>query len=286
MIRESITSIGPSSGAGLSVTSQGGETYTAKMGNGVEYPIHQEAWSIKTDYYLDTFVHHLPEIVADLQRDGNPLGRVLEMGVARGVLSIGIALLTGDATRLVGIDIEEKAHTLVTRNAQANGVAHKIEVRIGDLFAPVQPGEEFDLIFGELPIIPVDAEEQRRYIADGYASEILNISGGPDGRYFVDKLIQEGAPHLRPGGALVLIQPSFIGVERSLQLLAEARLTASVLVRRAWRLADTKFTRSNKGYIEKTTGYRFSQNDAGEDIFYLTILKGVKPTTVGEHTQS
>jgi len=180
----------------------------------------------------------------------------------------------------VGIDIEEKAHTLVTRNATANGVDHKIEVRIGDLFAPVQPGEFFDLIFGELPIIPVDAEDQRRYIAEGYASEILNISGGPDGRFFVDKLIQEGATHLRPGGAVVLIQPSFIGVERSLDLLARAGLVGSVLVRREWRLADTKFTRANKGYIEKSTGYRFAQNAAGEDIFYLTILKGVKPAGI------
>jgi SAM-dependent methyltransferase len=282
MIRESITSIGPSSGQGLSVTSQGGDTYTAKMGNGVDYPIHQEAWSIKTDYYLDTFVHHLPEIIADLQQSGNPLNRVLEMGVARGVLSIGIALLTGEETRLVGIDIEEKAHLLVTRNAEANGVAHKIEVRIGDLFAPVQPGESFDLIFGELPIIPVNAEEQRSYIADGYASEILNISGGPDGRFFVDKLIDQGATHLRPGGAVVLIQPSFIGVEKSLELLAQAGLTGSVLVRREWRLDDTKFTRSNKGYIEKTTGYRFPQNEAGEDVFYLTILKGVKPSVAGD----
>ncbi len=277
MIKESITSIGPGSGQGLSVTSQGGETYTAKMGNGVEYLILQEAWSIKTDYYLDTFVHHLPEIIADLQEGGNPLQRVLEMGVARGVLSIGIALLTGEETRLVGIDIEEKAHLLVTRNARANRVEHKIEVRVGDLFAPVQPGECFDLIFGELPIIPVDAEEQRNYIADGYASEILNISGGPDGRFFVDKLIEQGATHLRPGGAVVLIQPSFIGVEKSLELLAQAGLTASVLVRREWRLADTKFTRANKGYIEKTTGYHFPHNVAGEDIFYLTILKGVKP---------
>jgi|GEM_PF-1426598 len=286
MIRESITSIGPSNGAGLSVTSQGGDTYTAQMGNGVSYPIHQEAWSIKTDYYLDTFVHNLPEIIADLQRDGNPLNRVLEMGVARGVLSIGIALLTGEDTHLVGIDIEEKAHTLVTRNAEANGVDHKIEVRIGDLFAPVQPGEEFDLICGELPIIPVDAEEQRGYIADGYASEILNISGGPDGRFFVDKLIRQGAAHLRPGGALVLIQPSFIGVDRSLALLAEAGLTGSVLVRREWRLDDTKFTRSNKGYIEKTTGYRFPQNGAGDDIFYLTILKGVKSAATNNSVPS
>ena len=98
----------------------------------------------------------------------------------------------------------------------------------------------------------------------------------------MDKLIDQGATHLRPGGAVVLIQPSFIGVEKSLELLAQAGLTGSVLVRREWRLDDTKFTRSNKGYIEKTTGYRFPQNEAGEDVFYLTILKGVKPSVAGD----
>lgn len=272
---ETLTSIGVAVNQGLSRSSSGGDTYLAQMGNGMSYPIHQEAWSIKTDYYLDTFVHYLPEIIADLQRGGNPVKHVLEMGVARGVLSIGIALLTDADTRLVGIDIEEQAHALVMKNAQRNQVAAKIEVRIGDMFSPVQPDERFDLIFGEMPFIPVDPEKQRQYIVEGYASEILNISGGVDGRDFVDTLITQGAQYLSPGGALVLIQPSFIGVEKTNELFAAHGLTGSVLVSREWRLDDTKFTRNSKAYIEATTGYCFPQNDAGEDVFYLTIMKGV-----------
>jgi SAM-dependent methyltransferase len=278
VIKESITSVGPSGNpeAGISLTSSGGDFYVAKMQNGLEYKIAQEAWSIKTDYYLDTFVHHLSGIIANLQENGNPVKRVLEIGVARGVLSIGIALLTGEDTRIVGIDIEEKAHALVTKNARANGVEHKIEVRIGDLFSPVQAGEKFDLIIAELPIIPVDPAKQQRYIAEGYASEILNISGGADGRDFVDALIVQGAPFLNPGGAIVLIQPSFLGTEVTIQRYAAVGLTGEVLVNKPWRLRDTKFTYNNKDYIAATTGYIYPTNSNGDEIFYLTILKGVK----------
>jgi methylase of polypeptide subunit release factors len=221
-------------------------------------------------------VYHLPDIIADLRRSGNPLKKVLEMGVARGVLSIGIALLTDEDTHIVGIDIEEKAKTLVGRNAMTNSVYDKIEVRIGNLFEPVQPGETFDLIFGELPIIPVDPVQQQQYIAEGFASEILNISGGVDGRYFIDLLITQGARFLNPGGALVLIQPSFIDVEKTLALFDQHGLTGTVLVSRPWRLDDTKFTRQNKGYIEAVHHYTFPQNEAGDEIFFLTILRGSK----------
>ena len=252
---ETLTSVGPGASDGLSRTSSGGDTYQAKMSNGMSYPVHQEDWSVKTDYYLDTFVHYMPEIIADLQQGGNPVKSVLEMGVARGVLSIAIALLTDPDTRLVGIDIEEKSHALVTKNAQLNQVEDKIEVRVGDLFAPVQEGETFDLVFGEMPIIPVDPDEQAQHIANGHASEILNISGGWDGRYFVDEIISQGVQYVNPGGAILLIQPSFIGVEKSKALLAEQGLDGSVLFQREWKLNDTKFTRSNKAYIEKTTGY-------------------------------
>jgi len=266
----------PARAMGLTMTSSGGDTYTAVMKNGQQYNVHQEDWSVKTDYYLDTFVYNLPDLVTQLKQTGNPLKSILEMGVARGVLSIGFALLTDADTHIVGIDIEEQAKTLVTQNAQVNRVADKIEVRIGDLFAPVQAGETFDLIFGELPFIPVDPVLQQQYIADGHASEILNVSGGPDGRYLVDVLITQGARFLNPGGALLLIQPSFIGVEKTMNLLAEQGLTGKVLVSREWRLDDTKFTRQIRGYIEALNPVAFPQNAKGEDVFYLTILMGIR----------
>lgn len=261
---------------GLTMTSAGGDTYTASMANGRQYTVRQEAWSVKTDYYLDTFVHHLPDVVDHLTHVGVELNRVLEMGIARGVLSIGLALLTGDDTRIVGIDIEDDAVALVAENAQANGVGERIQVRIGNLFEPVRSGETFDLIFGELPFIPVDPELQAQYVAAGHASEILNVSGGPDGRTLVDQLIAQGAPLLNSGGALVLIQPSFIGVDRTMALLTEHGAPGHVLVSREWRLDDTKFTRNSRSYIEGVHPEAFKTTEDGDDVFYLTIIVGVK----------
>lgn len=261
---------------GLTMSSSGGDTYTATMNNGRQYSVRQEDWSVKTDYYLDFFVYNLPDVVAHIRRTGNTLARILEMGVARGVLSIGFALLTDEDSRIVGIDIEENARTLVSANAEMNGVAEKIEIRIGDLFEPVHADEAFDLIFGELPFIPVDPVLQQQYIADGHASEILNISGGPDGRYLVDPLITQGARLLKPGGALLLMQPSFIGVERTLELMAEQELVGRVLLSREWRLDDTKFTKASRDYIESLNPAAFPANAKGEPVFYLTIVIGVK----------
>ncbi len=259
---------------GLTMTSAGGDWYTATMKNGLRYTVRQEEWSVKTDYYLDTFVYHLPDLVEHVARTGNALKRVLEIGVARGVLSIGMALLTGDDTTVVGIDIEQNARALATENAILNGVASRLDIRIGDFFEPVLPDEKFDLIFGELPFIPVDPLVQRHYVSEGHSSEILNISGGADGRDLVDILITQGPRFLNPGGAILLIQPSFIGIEKTVALLAEQGLVATILVRREWLLDDTKFTKSTRHYIEGLNPAAFSKNPEGQDVFYLTVIMG------------
>lgn len=261
---------------GISRSTQGGHAEVATMANGLSYTIHQEDWNAKSDYYLHTFVHYLSEIMPLLREEGNPLQSVLEMGIARGVLSIGVALLTDANTRIVGVDIEARSKELVAVNAAHNGVENRIEVRIGDMFAPLEAGETFDFILSEMPFIPVAAAEQAEFIAQGHASEILNISGGPDGRKFIDKLISDGAPHLAEGGSLVFVQPSFIGVEKTLDMLAQQGLQGRVIAQKPWRLDDTKFTRRQKPYIEATTGYTFPTDETGNDIFYITLVKGTR----------
>lgn len=261
---------------GLTLTFEGGDTYAATMSNGTRFTVRQEDWSVKNDYYLETFVHHLPDLVRDIRATGNRLENILEMGIARGVLSIGLALLTDDDTRIVGIDIEDNATALVAANAADNGVGHKIAVRIGDMFDPVSEDETFDLVFGEMPFIPVDPILQERYIGEGHASEILNVSGGPDGRKFVDALIAQGASYVREGGALMLAQPSFIGIQTTLDLMAAHGLRGRVAVTREWRLADTRFTLRSRPYIESLYPSAFSLNDAGDAVFAVTILVGIK----------
>lgn len=263
--------------SGLTLTSEGGNRYEARVANGLCYVLEQENWSVKTDYYLDTFVYHLADILDNLRAGGNPLRRVLEMGIARGVLSIGVALLTEPDTTLVGVDIAPGADELVRKNAAQHGVAERISVRIGDMFEPIGEDEPFDLIISEMPFIPVDPTEQARLIDEGYGSEILNVSGGADGRYFIDIIITQAARYLAPGGAVVFIQPSFIGVEKSLQLLAEHGLKGEVLFQREHRLQDTRFTHSIKDYIEAVGKMRFAKNAQGEEVFHLTLIKGEKP---------
>lgn len=167
-------------------------------------------------------------------------------------------------------------HTLVDENAHLNNIPGRIEVRAGDMFAPVKPNETFDLIIGEMPFIPVDPAAQEKYIAQGHHSEILNISGGADGRHFIDIMITQSAPLLNRGGSLVFIQPSFVGVSQSLDLLAQHGLEGSVFFKKPWMLHHTKFTQSNRGYIEKMTGYSFPKNDHGESYFEITMIKGKK----------
>lgn len=260
----------------LTVITGGGDTYTAHMKNGLSYTIDQEDWSLRHDYYLDMFVEYLPVIIDDLQAGGNPLRTILEMGIARGVLSIGIALLMKDQTKIVGIDIDEEAKTLVAKNAATNGVEQTIEVRIGNLFEPVAAGETFDMIIGELPMNVIDLQRTQEYIDAGYELEVLNIGGGADGRYFIDALIKEGVKYLNPSGAVVFIQSSFISVDKTLSMFEEYGMVGSVIARREWLLNDTKFTKMNRPYIEAVYGDIFDKREDGEDIFYLTIVKGVK----------
>jgi methylase of polypeptide subunit release factors len=266
----------PTAGESLTAMINESDTYIAKMQNGVHYTISQENWSLRHDYYLDMFVEHLPLVVQELQQGGNPLRHILEMGIARGVLSIGLALLTTDATQIVGIDIDPEAAALVAQNAATNGVADRIEVRIGDLFAPVKADERFDVIIGELPMNVVDPQRHQEYVEAGYGAELLNIGGGADGRYFIDALITQGAHYLNPGGAIVFIQSSFVSIEKSMQRFAEVGLTGSIVAQREWLLKNTKFTRMNRPFIEAVHGNVFDQRADGEDIFYLTIMKGVK----------
>ncbi|MGF1527703.1 MAG: 50S ribosomal protein L11 methyltransferase [Candidatus Competibacterales bacterium] len=269
----------PSPRIGLSQASLGGESdrLIAHVKNGLSYPILQGERSVKNDYYSNTLIYHLDEILTHLKtRDGNPVERILELGISRGSQSIGIALLTSPATRILGIDIDPQAAVWVGQNATLNGVAERIAVRIGDMFTPLAQDERFDLIFGTMPINAVAPEERQRYRAEGFDIDLDNIDGGDDGRYFIDLMIRQAAPHLTPRGSLLFIQPSFTGVDKSLALMAEHGLVGEILVEREWKLQDTLYTYNHRHYIERACGYRFPTNDQGDEVFYLVILKGRK----------
>lgn len=258
---------------GVSTASLGSSYHAAKFRNGGEFIILQGEHNTKTNYYLDLFIYHLEDILIDLKISGNPLNNILELGAGRGILSVGIALLTPNETKIVGVDIQEEVLDIIKKNARLNSVDAKIEVRQGDLFSPIHDSEKFDLIVFDLPLIPVDPVKYKVQLSSNN-SEFININGGPDGRYFIKKVILQAHRYLTSNGVLLFTQPSFTNINYTMDLLANNNFRGSVVASKDKLLEETQFTMENRKYIETTCGYVFQNNLEGRPIFSINILKG------------
>lgn len=69
---------------------------------------------------------------------------VLDMGTGTGLHAVFSA---DSASKVVATDIDAAAIDNAKHNAQLNGVADKIDFRVGDLFAALKPDEKFDVIY-------------------------------------------------------------------------------------------------------------------------------------------
>jgi release factor glutamine methyltransferase len=125
---------------------------------------------------------------------------VLDLCTGSGVIAIALARELA-AARVVATEIAPDAAALARRNAERNGVADRVDVRVGDLWGPVA-GERFDLIASNPPyiasaVIATLAPEVRR-------EPTVALDGGADGLAFYDRIIAGAATHLAPGGVLVV----------------------------------------------------------------------------------
>ncbi|MBI2395357.1 MAG: methyltransferase [Deltaproteobacteria bacterium] len=78
----------------------------------------------------------------------SPVDRVLDVGCGAGAAALCLAR---NARVAVGVDINPRAALLARVNAAVNAVDN-VELRVGDLFAPVA-GERFDLIVSQPPFV-------------------------------------------------------------------------------------------------------------------------------------
>jgi release factor glutamine methyltransferase len=101
----------------------------------------------------------------------------------------------------VATELSEAAVAIARRNAERNGMADRVDVRLGDLWGPVA-GERFDLICANPPYIATSviatlAPEVKR-------EPVLALDGGADGLSFYDRICAAAPSYLEPGGALVV----------------------------------------------------------------------------------
>lgn len=130
---------------------------------------------------------------------------VLDMGTGSGVCAVFAAK---HARRVVAVDINAAAVRCAGINALLNRVEPKIEVRHGDLFAPVH-GERFDLILFNPPFVRGTPRDDRdrawrsndvaeRFAADLQAylkpagSALVLLSTFGDGHVFLQEIYRRG----------------------------------------------------------------------------------------------
>ena len=149
--------------------------------------------------------------------DSRLVGRdweVLDMGTGSGVCAVFAAK---HARRVVAVDINPAAVRCAAVNTHLNHLEHKIEVRLGDLFAAVAD-ERFDLILFNPPFLrgaPRD-DRDRAWRSSDMAERFAAGLGA----------------QLRPGGSALVLLSTFGDGRFFLEEFAKRGLLVSVLAER------------------------------------------------------
>jgi release factor glutamine methyltransferase len=150
-----------------------------------------------------------------------PGARVLDLCTGSGAIAVSAALAGAGA--VTAVDVSRRAVLTAELNARLNGV--RVRGRRGRLFEPVA-GERFDAIASNPPYLPADGD------ALPARGPERATDAGLDGRVLLDAICREAPAHLRPGGAVLVVHSSVIGLERTEALLEQAGLRVDVLERR------------------------------------------------------
>jgi HemK-related putative methylase len=140
-----------------------------------------------------------------------PEASVLDMGAGSGVCAI---IAAQRARRVVAVDITSAAIRCTRANAWLNGVQDRVEVRQGDLFAPVND-EGFDVVlfnppfYQGAPVSDLDRSWRATDVAERFAVGLQR--------------------HLRPGGYALMLLSTFGNPERFVEAMRKANLSMAVV---------------------------------------------------------
>jgi release factor glutamine methyltransferase len=124
---------------------------------------------------------------------------VVDVGTGSGAIACAIAVHE-QLVRVIGVDLSVDALAVAESNALSLGVADRVELRAGDLLAPIR--EQVDVICANLP-----------YLRDDALSELVGertslrfeprraVSAGADGLDVIRRAVADLARVLRPSGS-------------------------------------------------------------------------------------
>lgn len=139
-----------------------------------------------------------PTTISTLVADAMDVGEgdvVIDVGTGTGILAIIAAKL--GASRVLAVDNSPGVEEVGRANAEAHGVADRIEFHYGDLFDPLDEDIEADVIIGDVSGVPDSLAEVSGWFPDG-------VGGGPRGSELPIRMLREAVQRLRPGGRVFL----------------------------------------------------------------------------------
>ena len=134
-----------------------------------------------------------------LTGDPERIGAVLDLCTGGGSLAILAARAFPNA-RIEAADCSPGALEVARRNVEEHGLADRIALIEGDLFAPVEDAR-YDLILANPPY--VDAATIAEFPPEYAAEPRIAHAGGADGLDIVRRILNEAPAHLTPDGTLV-----------------------------------------------------------------------------------
>jgi release factor glutamine methyltransferase len=173
---------------------------------------HQEFWSI--DFRISPAVlipRTETELLVEeaiklwerrlLPNNINPT--ILDLGTGSGAIAIALAKEIEGAI-LWASDISFEAIAVARTNAQRHNLERRIRFCQGDLWQPFSDSSTtFDIIISNPPYIRNDAFKSLPPEVRLYEPRVA-LDGHENGMYFIQRIIEEGATYLEPGGWLLI----------------------------------------------------------------------------------
>jgi release factor glutamine methyltransferase len=142
----------------------------------------------------------LVEAVLRALPSGQPV-RLLDVATGSGCIAITLAAERPEA-QVWATDVDSGCCEVARANAEAAGVAARVEVRQGDLLLPVAMEPPFDVVVSNPPYVRTG--ELAGLQAEVQREPRLALDGGPEGLTLLARVVEEAFSHLVPGGLLAL----------------------------------------------------------------------------------
>lgn len=128
--------------------------------------------------------------------------RVLDVCAGSGCIAVSVAA-NCDRVNVTAVELDENVALVARRNAKRNKVADRVNVFQGDLFEPLAPDAQFEIIASNPPYV-TDAEMDELQPDVRLHEPHLALQGGVDGLDVVRRLLEAAPEKLVPGGVMLL----------------------------------------------------------------------------------